>query len=73
MWKGDDAKVWGLSLDEDHQLVEWSDSIDCACGDSFATQSFANFLARGPRFGDPPEDVLAQVYESLSILTVPKA
>lgn len=65
MWRNDDGEVWGLSLDTDRQKVEWSDSIGCACGDSFASQTFADFLARGPRYADLPADVMSQLQESL--------
>jgi hypothetical protein len=65
MWK-QDAEVWGLTLNLDDRKLEWFDSIGCACGDSFAVQTIADFMQKGPRFGDPPDDVLAEVRESLA-------
>ncbi len=69
MWRTDDGEVWGLSLDAERALVEWFDGIGCACGDSFAVQTFADFLQTGPRYGDPPADVLAEIYASLRALS----
>jgi hypothetical protein len=69
MWKSDDGEVWGLTLNRSKGKVEWSDSIGCACGDSFAEQTFADFLERGARFGEPPSDVLEEVYTSLKRLS----
>lgn len=65
MWKDEEGEIWGLTLNKDKQKVEWADSIGCACGDSFAEQTFADFLAKGPRYGNPPDDVLAEAYESV--------
>jgi hypothetical protein len=65
MWRNDEGEVWGLSLGADLQKVEWSDSIGCACGDSFASQTFADFLANGPRYADLPYDVMTELQESL--------
>ena len=48
MWRTDDGEVWGLSLDADHATVEWFDGIGCACGDSFAVQTFACLLYTSP-------------------------
>lgn len=68
MWQ-QDGEVWGLTINTDKGVIEWADGIGCACGDSFAEQTFADFLARGPRYGSPPDDVLAQVHSSLHALT----
>jgi hypothetical protein len=68
MWKDDEGEVWGLTLNQDRQKVEWADSIGCACGDSFAEQTFADFLAKGPRYGNPPEDVLNEAVASVKAL-----
>jgi len=68
MWKDDDGEIWGLMVNRDRQKVEWSDSVGCACGDSFAEQTFADFLAKGPRYGNPPDDVLSEAYESVQAL-----
>lgn len=66
MWKdASNDEVWGLTANLNKEKLEWSDSIGCACGDSFAEQTFADFLEKGPRYGEPPEDVVAEVYETL--------
>lgn len=66
MWKNaSNDEVWALTANLNKQKLEWSDSIGCACGDSFAEQTFADFLEKGPRYGEPPEDVVAEVYETL--------
>ena len=59
MWN-DDGEVWGLSLNLERRTVEWSDSIGCACGGSIAEQTFADFIANGPRYGRPPDAVLVR-------------
>jgi hypothetical protein len=64
MWN-DEGEVWGLSLNLDSQRVEWADAIGCACGGSFAEQSFADFLATGPRYGRVPQHVLDEVQATL--------
>jgi hypothetical protein len=68
MWKQPDDEIWGLTVNRDKGRVEWYDGIGCACGDSFAEQTFADFLQKGPRFGDLPDDVLAEVQTTLKTL-----
>jgi hypothetical protein len=68
LWKNDEGEVWGLSLNLDTQRVEWADALGCACGGSFAEQSFADFLASGPRYGSPPQPILDEVIGTLSSL-----
>ncbi len=68
MWKDDDGEVWGLTIDRDKGLLEWADSIGCACGDSFAQQTIADYARHGPRYGNPPADVRAEIDASLQAL-----
>jgi hypothetical protein len=68
MWKQDDETVWALVIHADTRKVEWYDGLGCACDDGFQEQSFEDFLTIGPRYGDPPPDVLAEIYESLAVL-----
>ncbi len=68
MWRADDGGVWGLVIHTDERTVEWYDSIGCACDDGFQEQTFEDFLTTGPRYGDPPPDVLAEVYASVRAL-----
>ncbi len=65
MWN-DDGEVWGLNLNRDTGILEWSDSIGCACSGSFAEQTIADFLKHGPRYGRPPQHVLDEVQTALS-------
>ena len=60
MWN-DDGAVWSLSLDIERQTVAWSDAIGCACSGSFAEQTFADFVANGPRYGNPPPAIVDEV------------
>lgn len=68
MWKQEDGEVWGLTLDVDARKLEWFDRVGCACGDSFAEQTVEDFTQKGPRFGDLPDDVMAEVRNSLASL-----
>jgi hypothetical protein len=49
-------------------MVEWADSLGCACSGAFAQQSFADFLATGPRYGRPPQAIVDEVRSSLNAL-----
>ena len=65
MWEAE-GQVWGLLLEG--CTLEWMDSIGCACGTSFATQTAADYRANGPRYGRPPDDVLAEIDDALKAL-----
>ena len=60
MWQ-QNGVVWGLRLDPERSLFDWYDGVGCACSGSFATQTVADFQARGPRLGQPPADVLGEI------------
>lgn len=66
MWKDDHEEIWGLTINREKGLLEWADSIGCACGDSFAQQAITDFLEKGPKYGDPPQDVLDEIHISLN-------
>jgi hypothetical protein len=66
MWKTEDDEIWGLTLDADAQKLDWYDGIGCACGDSFAEQTFDDFLQKGPRYGTLPPDVENEVRAALA-------
>jgi hypothetical protein len=74
MWKQDDGEIWGLTVNREKKKLEWADSIGCACGDSFAEQTYDDFLKMGPRYANPPQDVLQEIYESVRLLqTMPES
>lgn len=67
MWKADDG-LNGMKINQDRRMIEWYDSVGCACGDSTETQSYGEFLSKGPKFASMPEDVESEVRESLARL-----
>lgn len=69
MWN-DNGEVWSIGLDLEREIIEWSDSIGCACSGGFAQQSFADFRENGPRYGQPPADVVAEIQAVLHQLGV---
>lgn len=69
IWKaGEDVN--GLKIDQENRRLEWFDAVGCACGDSTLTQTFADFVQRGPAFGSLPDDILAELNASLSAMRV---
>lgn len=67
MWKQDE-EIWGLTLNVKKQVLAWMDGIGCACGDSFAEQTLTDFIEKGPRFGNPPADVVEEVHHSVRLV-----
>jgi len=58
-----------VSLDLENRKLLWYDNPDCGCGDNAQEQTFENFLQKGARWGNPPDDVLKEmrsVVEALS-------
>ena len=49
--------VKGARIDLAAGSIEWVDQPGCACGDSIASQTFADFLENVP-YESPPPDVL---------------
>lgn len=64
LWPAGDG-VNGLQVDAQKKLLKWFDAVGCACGDSTAEQSIVDFRSSGPAFPAPPEDVLAELEETL--------
>ena len=60
--------VNGARIDLDKAHLEWYDDLGCACGDSEAEQTYADFRAKGPAFGNPPQDVLDEMNEAVDML-----
>jgi len=67
MWRVDES-IHALKINTDRQRLEWFDEIGCACGDSTAEQTFAEFAARGAALSGVPDDVLAELRDSLAAL-----
>lgn len=67
LWQAGDG-VNGLKINQDRKLVEWYDSLGCACGDSSVTQTYTEFLQQGPNFPGLPDDVKAEIETSLKAL-----
>jgi hypothetical protein len=55
----------GLGLDTDEQMVRLGDTVNCTCEDHFLTQTFADFLKAGARYGNPPDDVVREAQKSV--------
>jgi hypothetical protein len=69
MWPTDDGDVNGATIDTISQRIHWFDSgLGCACGDSTAEQTYAEFRAKGPAVGTIPDDVLAEIHASIAAL-----
>lgn len=68
MWPLDSGGVNGLKIDKDTGVLEWYDDIGCACDDATATQTYAHFREHGPAFTDAPDDVLAELDQSIRAL-----
>ena len=58
--------VMGVVADLDKRTLTWFDQPGCACGGPEDAQSIADVMARGPRFLDPPAEVLAEMEAALA-------
>lgn len=59
MWPTNSGGVNGVNLDGYDGEITWFDeAAACACGDSTAVQSFAQFLQQGAPLSGVPQDVL---------------
>lgn len=66
MWGTEDGGVNGVTIDELDRKIHWfEDAAACACGDSAAVQSFEQFEQFGAALGTIPDDILAELRESL--------
>lgn len=52
-------------IDYDDARVQWYEEVGCACGDSFAVQSIADYLARGPRGVMVPDETAQAIRSAL--------
>jgi hypothetical protein len=67
LWKAGEG-VNGVKIDADRQQLDWYDDIGCACGDSTLSQTYDDYFQRGPAFSSIPDDVRAEVDQSLETL-----
>lgn len=68
IWRHENG-TQAASLNTEEQILEWYDNPGCACGDRGMNQTVADFLKKGPRWGDPPADVLAEMQQAIAELT----
>lgn len=68
MWATDGGGVNGAKIDTERGVIQWFDEIGCACDDSTTLQTYAHFAEHGPAFDDAPEDVVAELTESVALL-----
>lgn len=57
--------VNGMTIDTERGVLDWFDNVGCACGDSSARQTYAQFMQQGPAFGGIPVDVMDEIRETL--------
>lgn len=68
MWRAG-VGVNGATIDAEAQVIHWYDDAGgCACGDSVAHQTFADFHARGAPLSPPPADVLSEMRATIAVL-----
>jgi len=61
MWPNNKGGVEGAYIDLEDGMVQWFDEPGCACAGSNSEQKLADFLAKGPRFIVPPDDILEEM------------
>lgn len=57
-----------VSLDLERKKLVWYDNPDCGCDDNGFDQSIDNFVQKGPRYGEPPDDVLQEIYDAVNTI-----
>ncbi len=65
VWADDSGGMMGATADLDDKKIMWFDQPGCACGDYEDAQTIADFLAKGPRYLNPPADVLEEMRVAL--------
>lgn len=69
MWPVNGGDVHGANIDTVKARIHWFDNgIGCACGDSTAVQSYADFREKGAPIGSIPDDINAEIMASLAAL-----
>lgn len=71
MWHNEaSGGVQAAIADFDENVILWFEEPGCACGGDNGEQTFTDFLDIGPRALTPPDDVLAEMRESVRQLGV---
>lgn len=65
VWADEHGGMQGATADLERRVVYWFDAPGCACGDHDETQSIADFMSRGARFLNPPDDVIDEMRAAL--------
>jgi hypothetical protein len=68
MWPHDNG-VQGVTLNPATSRLSWYDNPGCACGDNAQEQTVDDFLADGPLYGSPPQDVIDEMRAVLETIT----
>lgn len=68
MWQTERGELNGLKIDKERGLLNWYDGVGCACGDSTAAQTVAEYKKDGAAFQGVPEDILQELQASLAAL-----
>jgi hypothetical protein len=68
MWQNEaSGGVQAAIIDFEDERIMWFAEPGCACAGNDSEQTIADFLERGARFIVPPDDVLAEMRESLKV------
>jgi len=69
MWPRNNG-VQGATLNLETGRIHWYDNPGCACDDNSQEQTVDDFVKNGPLYGNPPEDVLAEMRAALEAIAV---
>lgn len=64
MWAHNNG-VQGVLVNRDSGRLHWYDNPGCACDDNSQEQTIDDFLAHGPLYGSPPDDVSVEMRAAL--------
>jgi hypothetical protein len=66
VWQDEHSgSMMGVTVDLDRKTLQWFDAPGCACGDHEDMQSIGDFLQKGSRYLNPPDDVIAEMQSEL--------
>jgi hypothetical protein len=66
VWTDENGGMQGAIADLQQRVVHWFEAPGCACGSHDDAQTIRDFLARGSRYLNPPDDVLAEMRAALA-------